>query len=307
MSETIKPLPHPALKGMRSTFFGIIGNVLLAIIKGLAGYFGNSYALIADAIESTSDVFSSLIVILGLKISTKPKDKSHPYGHGKAEPIVAIVVSLTLLAAAIIIAIQSVQEIVTPHHSPAAFTLLVLVLVVTVKETLFRYVFKVGAEVQSTAVKTDAWHHRSDAITSVAAFIGISISLIFGKGYESADDWAALLASGIIAFNAYNLFRPALAEIMDAAPSAHLEKEVRNVSLSVEGVIELEKCFIRKMGFDYFIDLHVIVNGELSVRDGHKIAHNVKEALFKSELRIIDVLIHIEPEEDLLKNNDTKQ
>lgn len=302
MTETITLPPHPALKGMRSTIFGIIGNVLLAVIKGLAGFFGNSYALIADAIESTSDVFSSLIVLIGLKISTKPKDKNHPYGHGKAEPIVAIVVSLTLLGAAITIAIQSVQEIVTPHHTPAPFTLLVLILVVTVKETLFRYVFKVGTEVQSTAVKTDAWHHRSDAITSVAAFIGISISLIFGKGYESADDYAALFASGIIAFNAYNLFRPALAEIMDEAPSSDLETEIRLAAHTVEGVLDLEKCFIRKMGFDYFVDLHVIVEGNITVREGHSIAHKVKKELLKSKLRIIDVLIHIEPEESLNKN-----
>jgi cation diffusion facilitator family transporter len=302
MSDTIKRPPHPAVKGMKSTIFGIIGNIFLAVIKGLAGFYGNSYALIADAIESTSDVFSSLIVLLGLKISTKPKDKSHPYGHGKAEPIVAIVVSLTLLGAAIIIAIQSVKEIITPHHTPAAFTLLVLVLVVAVKETLFRYVFKVGHEVQSTAVKTDAWHHRSDAITSVAAFIGISISLIFGKGYEAADDWAALLASGIIAFNAYNLFRPALAEIMDAAPPENLETDIRETAISVDGVLEVEKCFIRKMGFDYFVDLHIKVNGELSVREGHIIAHKAKEALLKSALRIDDVLIHIEPEESSLNN-----
>jgi cation diffusion facilitator family transporter len=302
MSEINENLPHPALKGMRSTFFGIIGNVILAVIKGLAGFFGNSYALIADAIESTSDVFSSIIVLIGLKISSKPKDSDHPYGHGKAEPIVAIVVSLTLLAAAVTIVYQSIQEIITPHHTPAPFTLLVLVLVVTVKETLFRYVLKVGAEVQSTAVKTDAWHHRSDAITSVAAFIGISIALIFGKGYEAADDWAALLASGIIAYNAYNLFKPALAEIMDAAPKANLEKDVREITLSVEGVYDMEKCLIRKMGFDYFVDLHVIVDGNLSVREGHIIAHNVKDALLKTKLRINDVIIHIEPEEYLLNN-----
>jgi cation diffusion facilitator family transporter len=303
MSETRNLPPHPATKGMKSTMFGIFGNIILAVIKGLAGIFGNSYALIADAIESTSDVFSSLIVLIGLKISTKPKDRNHPYGHGKAEPIVAIVVSLTLLGAAITIAYQSVQEIAIPHHTPAPFTLLVLVLVVAVKETLFRYVIKVGNEVQSTAVKTDAWHHRSDAITSMAAFIGISIALIFGKGFESADDWAALFASGIIVFNAYNLFRPALSEIMDEAPQAYIEKKVRKVAISVEGVIDVEKCFIRKMGFDYFIDMHIIVNGGITVREGHIIAHRVKKRLLKSELRISDVLIHIEPEEDSLKSN----
>ncbi len=296
MSDTIVLPPHPSVKGIKSTILGIFGNIMLALIKGLAGFFGNSYALIADAIESTSDVFSSLIVLIGLKISSKPKDKNHPYGHGKAEPIVAIVVSLTLMGAAVIIAIQSIQQITTPHQTPAAFTLLVLIFVVAVKETLFRYVFKVGNEVQSTAVKTDAWHHRSDAITSVAAFIGISIALIFGKGFEAADDYAAFLASGIIAFNAYNLFKPAFAEIMDTAPPVHIEEDIRKTAGSVEGVLELEKCFIRKMGFDYFVDLHVNVNGDLSVREGHNIAHNVKRALLKSNLRIADVLIHIEPQ-----------
>lgn len=306
MTETENWYPHPALKGMRSTIFGIVANILLAVVKGIAGYIGNSYALIADAIESTSDVFSSIIVLIGLKISAKPKDENHPYGHGKAEPIAAIIVSITLFFAAITISIQGIKEIITPHHSPAPFTLLVLILVVAVKETLFRYVFKVGNEVKSTAIKTDAWHHRSDAITSVAAFIGISIALIFGKGYESADDWAALFASVIIAYNAYNLLKPALLEIMDSAPDLNMEIEVRKIAVTVNGVLNLEKCYIRKMGFDYFIDLHVIVDGNLPVRDGHLIAHNVKDSLLKSKLRIADALIHIEPDESVLINQKNK-
>jgi len=295
-----RPLIDPAQKGMHSTIIGIIANALLAATKGIAGYLGNSYALIADAIESTTDIMSSLIVWGGLKISSRPPDADHPYGHGKAEPIAASIVGLALIAAAIGIAVESIREIITPHHSPAPFTLAVLVVVVATKEALFRFVFKVGKSVNSTAVKSDAWHHRSDAITSSAAFIGISIALIGGGGYESADDWAALFASVIILFNAYRILRPAVNEVMDAAPPATMERAVRKVAQDVEGVVALEKCFIRKMGFSYYIDLHVTVDGKISVRKGHDIARRVKEALRQSNPAVAEVLIHIEPS-DLMK------
>lgn len=290
---------HPAHEGLRSTFVGIVANTLLAATKGIAGIIGNSYALIADAIESTTDIASSFIVWGGLKISALPPDADHPYGHGKAEPLAAVVVSLTLIAAAIGIAIQSVREIVTPHHAPAPFTLAVLVLVVVTKEILFRFVFKVGQGVNSIAVKSDAWHHRSDAITSAAAFIGISVALIGGMGYESADDWAALFASSIIVFNAYRILRPAISEVMDAAPSSELEDDIRQVAQRVQGVIALEKCFIRKMGFSYYVDLHVTVDGALSVRHGHDIARQVKQTICTSHPNVAEVLVHIEPS-DLL-------
>jgi len=292
-------LIDPVKKGMRSTLIGIVANALLAAIKGVAGVLGNSYALIADAIESTTDIASSLIVWGGLKISALPPDADHPYGHGKAEPLAATIVALTLIAAAIGIAVQSVREIITPHHAPAPFTLAVLVLVVVTKETLFRFVFRISKSVNSTAVKSDAWHHRSDAITSLAAFIGISVSLIGGVGYESADDWAALFASVIILFNAYRILRPAVNEVMDAAPPSSVENAIRKVAQDVPGVIALEKCFIRKMGFSYYIDLHVTVDGSISVRKGHDIARQVREALRQSNPSIAEVLIHIEPS-DLL-------
>ena len=279
---------------------GIVVNTLLALVKGIAGFVGNSYALIADAIESTTDIASSLIVWGGLKISSLPPDADHPYGHGKAEPLAATIVALTLIAAAIGIAVQSVREIITPHHAPAPFTLAVLVLVVVTKEILFRFVFNVGESVNSIAVKSDAWHHRSDAITSAAAFVGISVSLIGGTGYESADDGAALFASVIILFNAYRILRPAVNEVMDAAPPSAVENAIRKVAQNVDGVIALEKCFIRKMGFSYYIDLHVTVDGKISVRKGHDIARRVREALRQSNPSIAEVLIHIEPS-DLLK------
>ncbi|MCA9324925.1 cation transporter [Candidatus Saccharibacteria bacterium] len=287
---------------MRSTIVGILVNALLAIVKGAAGFLGNSYALVADAIESSADVLSSLIVFSGLRIAAKPRDDNHPYGHGKAEPLAAAIVSIALIGAAVMISVQSVHEIITPHHAPEPFTLAVLVLVIMVKEGLFRYVFDVGQQVGSTAVKTDAFHHRSDAITSAAAFVGIAVALVGGAGWESSDDWAALFAAVIIFYNAYRLFVPAIAEVMDAAPPRHIEERVRLVAQSVEGVIGLDKCLVRKLGFDLYVDLHVVVSGDISVRKGHEIGHSVRDAICKDNQRIVDVLIHIEPEEELNKS-----
>jgi cation diffusion facilitator family transporter len=284
-----------ANKGVRTTIIGIITSILLAAIKAVAGILGNSYALIADAIESASDVFTSIVVLAGLRIAQLPPDQKHPYGHGKAEPFAGIVVAIALFVAAIIIITQSIHEIITPHHAPAPFTLIVLVVVVLTKEFLFRYIIKVGTEVNSVAVKNDAWHHRSDAFTSGAAFIGISIALIGGEGYEQADDYAALFASGVIIFNAYRLLRPALDEIMDAAPSKEINQEIINATNSVSGVIATDKCYVRKMGLDYYIDIHIIVDGNLTVHDGHEIAHNVKDYLMKTFPQISNVLVHVEP------------
>jgi cation diffusion facilitator family transporter len=285
----------PLQRGLKTTLIGIVANAALAVAKGVAGYLGNSYALIADAIESASDVVSSGIVYLGLKVAARPPDEDHPYGHGKAEPLAAATVSLALLGAAVTIALQSVREIVTPHHAPAPFTLVVLVLVVLTKETLFRFVFRVGHEVDSIAVKTDAWHHRSDAITSATAFVGISIALIGGRGHESADDWAALLASAVITYNAARLLRASLYELTDASPSRDLEVQVRRVAGSFPGVMALDKCFVRKMGLDYLVDLDVIVDGGIAVREGHRIAHGVQEALRGTNPRISRVYVHVEP------------
>lgn len=286
---------HPAKAGMKSTLVGIVANLLLGIIKGVAGFFGNSYALIADAIESLSDVAGSFMVWAGLKVSIKAPDVDHPYGHGKAEPIAAFLVSLSLFIAAIVIIVHSIQNIFTPHELPETFTLWVLVLVIVTKEFLFKKVFDVGESIESVAVKSDAWHHRSDAITSVGTFIGISIALLGGQGYESADDWAALLTSFIIIYNSYRIGKPALSEIMDVAPPEELVEKIKNIALTANEVKAIDKCYVRKMGFDYYVDIHVVVDGNLTVKAGHAIAHDVEEKLFEAPLRIQGANVHIEP------------
>ncbi len=300
MAHTPKPFSpaSPARRyaaGARLALLGVGVNFALALVKFSAGIFGNSYVLIADGIESSLDVFSSLVIVFALRVAAEPPDETHPYGHGKAEPIAAIVVALAVMAAAVGLAIESVREILTPHHAPAPFTLAILVAVVVVKETLFRKELRAGEGIESTAVKNDAWHHRSDAITSAAAFVGISIALLGGPGWEPADDWAALFACGLIGFNGWRLMAPALREVMDTAPPKELEESVRAVAATVRGVAQIEKCHLRKMGLDFYADLHVGVDADLTVREGHRIAHDVKDAIRAAKPAIVDVLVHIEP------------
>ncbi|HEY8690477.1 MAG TPA: cation diffusion facilitator family transporter [Chitinophagaceae bacterium] len=286
---------HPSVTAIRTTLIGIAISIVLIFVKGISGYLGHSYALIADATESGADILSSGLLWIGLRIALKEPDEEHPYGHGKAEPLAAIAVSLFLIAAAVWIGYHAVGFIRTPHSMPRGFTLWILLIVIAIKETMFRYVFKIGKKINSQAVKADAQHHRSDAITSVAAFIGISIALIGGKGYEGADDWAALAASALILYNAIIILRPALAEIMDAAPSNGIVQKIKNLAVTVPQVKGIEKCYVRKMGFDYFVDIHIEVDGDMSVTESHYITYLVKDVIYKSNLRVLNVLVHVEP------------
>lgn len=295
MSTTNKSANHPAYEGIRVVKHGIGFNILLAIIKAISGIFGHSYALVADAIESASDVLSSMVAWLGLRTAAMPPDENHPYGHGKAEPLAGVIVSLFLMAASCLIALEAINNIRVPHEAPKAWTLWVICLVIVGKELVFRYVMKTAKATESTAVKGEAQHHRADAVTSVAAAIGITISLIGGHGYESADDWAALLAAGFVGWNAISVFRPAFKELMDEAQPKEVVDEIRTIAQSVPGVKAIEKCFVRKMGFELFVDIHVEVDGNISVMEGHDIAHRVKDAIMKQKSSVYDVLTHIEP------------
>jgi len=281
--------------GSRLALIGVSVNLLLAIIKIATGILGHCYALIADGIESTLDIFSSLAIWFGLKVAAEPPDESHPYGHGKAEPLASVAVALAIIGASIALAFKSIQEINTPSHPPALFTLGVLIVVILVKETLFHKVARAAQQLGSGAVKTEAWHHRSDAITSAGAFIGISIAIFAGPGWEAADKWSALFTCAIIAFNGWGVLVPAIQEIMDTAPPKEVMEGVRLVALRVHGVINVEKCRLRKMGADFYADIHIGVDAELSVREGHRISHDVKDAIRHANPAMADVLVHIEP------------
>lgn len=280
---------------IKTSYFSIISNTLLAILKWITGYFGNSYALIADAIESTTDIFSSVLVLFGIKYSNKPADKNHPYGHGRIEPLVTFLVVGFLVTSAIVIASRSIHYIQTPHELPKTYTLVVLITIIIWKEISYRIVVKKSKETKSTSLRADAWHHRSDALTSLAALVGIAVALILGKGYESADDFAALLASMFILYNSYKIFRPALSELMDETQDDKLIEDMRQISKKIPGILDTEKCFVRKIGMKFHVDLHITVNSKISVQEGHTISHALKDKIMEEIPEISNVLIHVEP------------
>jgi cation diffusion facilitator family transporter len=287
-------------RAIRAAQTGMVLNAALAAIKLAAGILGNTYALVADAVESSADVFASMLVWGGLAVAAQPADEDHPYGHGKAEALAATAVSLMLLAAAVGIGVEAVREIRTPHRVPAPWTLAVLVGVMITKTLLSRRVHTVGSEVGSTAVKADAAHHLSDALTSAAAFIGISLALIGsrvwgGAGWASADDWAALVASGIIAFNGVSMLRAASHDLMDRMPGADVVGPIRDAALRVEGVDAIEQLHVRKTGLSYRVTLHVQADPEISLEQAHHLSGAVKHAIRRSSPRVNYVLVHMEP------------
>ncbi|MDB4978668.1 MAG: cation diffusion facilitator family transporter [Candidatus Peribacteria bacterium] len=282
-------------RSISSTQMGLAVNFAMAAGKFTAGIFGHSYALIADGIESSTDIISSIFVLGGLKVSASPPDHDHPFGHGKAEAIAAAAVSLTLVGMAVFTAFSAIHEALIPHESPAAYTLAVLLIVILIKEFMFRRVSAVGKETGSQVVKTDAWHHRSDAISSGAAFIGISIAIIGGRGWESADDWASLIAAFVIVINAILLLLPALNELMDRMPSQDIVDTFHKAALSVKEVQTVEKLRVLRRGTQYYVDIHIQMNGNISLIEAHKISGKVKSAFRKAMPFYADGSIHMEP------------
>lgn len=285
-------------RGLRATIVSLSANALLAGVKLCAGLVGHSHALVAYAVESFADLLSSLVVWRGLVLAAKPADADHPYGHGKAEPIAAATVATMLLLAAAGIAVKSLQEVFAPHRGPAAFTLVVLLAVVAIKEGLFRFIYRESTVVASRAMSCDAWHHRCDAITSLAAFVGIAIALIGGSRYAAADDVAAIVAAGIIAWNGWRLLRPALDELMDTLPDPELIRRIQHLAGTVPEVEAVEKCLVRKMGYQLFVDMHIEVDPQMSVRNAHAVANSVKDAVRAGFPAVSDVLVHVEPAAD---------
>jgi cation diffusion facilitator family transporter len=285
-----------AEEGSRLVLRGMALNAGLAALKLAGGILGHTYALIADAAESTLDILSSLLVWAGFRVAARPPDANHPYGHGKAEPLAALVVALFVFSMAGVVAWQAIRQIITPHPGPHGWTLILLAVVIAVKLRFSRRLGAAGEEAGSTALGIEAMHHWSDAITSAAAFVGIAVAIWAGPGFEAADDWAALFACVVIALNGTVMFRKALGDVMDKEAPELFENEVRTIALRVPGVRSLDKCRVRKSGLSHLVDIQVCVDGDLSVRAGHAIAHAVKDALLASApLAISDVTVHIEP------------
>lgn len=281
--------------GTKAAVVGVVASAVLAAVKITTGLVGNAYALVADGVESLLDLFQAVLVLAGLRASLVPQSDRYPWGMGKAEPLAAVAAATLLLLAALGIAVQSVREVLAPQTAPEPYTLYVLVAVVFVKESLFRFLRQKGEAIGSGLLKTDAWHHRSDAFTSAAAFVGVSIAVLGGEGFEVADDWAALAACGIIAFNGATLLRGSLREVLDVSAPADVEYRIREVAAGVAGVAGIDQVRVRRSGLVFLVDIHIEVDPDMTVRDGHGIGHAVKDALVNSELPILDVLTHIEP------------
>jgi len=286
---------NAAGRSIRWAQAGLLVNALLVLVKLIAGIVGHANALVADAVESSADIFSSLIVWMGLSIAIRPADEDHPYGHGKAEPLAAAVVSLMLLGAAVGISIMAVREILRPHHLPSPFTLFVAAGVILIKEALYQRVAAVGREVGSTAVVADAWHHRADAVSSLAAFIGISVALWGGPGWEAADDWAALVAAMLVAVNGVRTLQPAVAGLMDKAPDRSLKDRAVDAALKVNGVQHIERLHVRGSGLGFYIDLHAQADPTISLEEAHEIAARIKYAILEALPSVVSVMVHMEP------------
>ncbi|AOS43814.1 Ferrous-iron efflux pump FieF [Lacunisphaera limnophila] len=298
LPETHARTARRAHESARLVLRGIVLNAVLAAVKLAGGVFGHTYALIADAAESLLDILSSLLVWAGFQVAARPPDEDHPYGHGKAESLSGLMVAAFIFLMAGWVAWHAVREINTPHQGPAWWTLLVLAAVIAAKLWFSRRMGAAGEEVGSTALGIEALHHWSDAMTSAAAFIGISIAIWGGPGWETADDWAALFACVIIAFNGLGMLKKALGDVMDTAAPENFEREVRALALAVPGVAALDKVRVRKSGLSHLVDIQVRVDGGLSVREGHAIAHAVKDALTASGTHAIsDVTVHVEPDQ----------
>lgn len=300
------PHPHapstpqaPASSLQRNTIIGLVASTALAGVKFLAGVLGHSSALIADAVESLADSIGSIVVWHALRVAERPPTERHPYGYGKAEALASLFVGLLLLGASAWIVSKAFHELLTPHDAPRAWTLLVLVAVILVKELLFRLILTGATQHQSDAAKADAWHHRSDAVTSAAALVGVAVAIWGPRWFGMprlvlADEVAALLASGIIVLTAFSLITPSLQELLDAS-SQELIDEVRRTASAVEGVRLVEKIHARKSGRGHHLDMHVHVDPHLTVKDAHALSGKVRATIRAAHPTVRDVLIHIEP------------
>lgn len=288
-------------RAVRAAQAGAVINLALAVVKIAAGVVGHAYALVADGVESLADVASSLVVWSGIAVGGRPADEDHPYGHGKAEALAAVAVSLLFVAAAGVIGTQSIREIRTPHAFPATWTLAVLLVVVAVKALLHRHVVSVGADTGSVAVEADAMHHLSDAITSGAAFFGIGAALLgqylhLGANWAAADDWAALLASVVIARNGIIMSLAGVHDLMDRSPGDAVLIPLRAAAMSVPGVTDIEQLAARRVGTSYRVMVHVQADGGMRLADAHVLSGRVKGAMRAAVPAVSSVLVHMEPD-----------
>lgn len=282
--------------GAVGAWVGIGGNLFLALVKFAAGVLGRSAAMVADGVHSLSDILSSGIVLAGMKVARKSPDREHPYGHGKAESVAAQMVSFFLVFIGGMIFYNSVRGFSKPSPpAPANYVLVIAALSIAIKEGLFQYKIRLGRRLNSTSLQADAWHHRSDALSSIAVLIGVALAILGGPRFHIADHLAAMAVAGIICYTGVRLLLKTSSELMDRAADGEAAEEIARLASQTAGVRRVEKLLVRKSGMELMLDIHIEVDPALSVVEGHRIAGRVKGELMKRVASLKSVLVHVEP------------
>lgn len=279
----------------RAAVLGLAVNFVLALVKLIAGIIGNSFALIADAVNSAGDVVTTVVVLFALRVAQRPADAEHPYGHSRAEGIAACNVALLLIVSAVGISWEAMQRISVPHDIPPTWTLWIAAGNMLIKEVLYQYKVRIGRRTGSAAMIANAWDHRSDAFCSLAVLLGLAAIRIGGPQFIWADEAASLVVAAAIAWSGSQLFRASASELMDVQADPQFVADIRTATLSVAGVREVETLWVRKSGIEFFADIHIEVDPHLTVAAGHRLGHRVKDQLLENFPTLRDVLVHLEP------------
>ena len=279
----------------RAALLGLLINLLLGVIKLIGGILGHSFALISDAVNSFGDVLVSLVVVIALRIAQRPPDDEHPYGHSRAEAIVGANVALLVVMSALFVGWEAIHRVSTEHVMPPIWTLWIAAANVLIKEGLYRYKVRIGRQTESSALIANAWDHRLDAFCSLTVFVGLSFVRWGGPQWLVADEIAALVIVAAIVATGIRLFRKSASELMDPQADAGYVDRVRESAASVAGVLAVEKLWLRKSGLEYFADIHIEVDPNMTVAEGHRIGHLVKDRLLEEFGTLRDVLVHLEP------------
>jgi cation diffusion facilitator family transporter len=281
--------------GQRVALAGMIVSGSLATIKIAAGIMGHSTAVVADGLESAADVFASGIVLLGLTLAAKPPDWNHPYGHGRLETLTGLFVGFLLALAGVAISVNAMRQMGRSHPPPAAFVIWPLIGSAAVKSVLSGVKFHYGRKIRSAALVADAWNDGVDILSALAALVAVWFTLLGPREFLAADHWGAFAVGLIVVFTGIRVARDTALQLMDTMPDQETMSKIRNVALTVAGVRGVEKCYARKTGLQYHVDLHLEVDPDITVRQSHDIATNVRIAIKETLHWVADVLVHVEP------------